>query len=72
MINLVRFGLATMFMLVGSGLSTVDAAPLAVSGSIAMQAFGLTITEIRGRHADNRGRHYGWTRGRHNPHRRSW
>jgi hypothetical protein len=70
--NLVRSAVATMFILVGSGASTVDAAPLNVHGSIARQASFLPIVQIRGQQHENRGRHYGWSRGRHNPHRRGW
>jgi hypothetical protein len=46
--NLVRSAVATMFILVGSGVSTVDAAPLNVPGSIARQASFLPIVQIRG------------------------
>ena len=70
--NLVLSGLATVVILIGSVLSTVNATPIAVNGNVARQASGMQIIEVRGQHYGNRGHHYGWTRGRHNPHRRAW
>jgi hypothetical protein len=72
--NIVYAGLAAAMILGGSMLSGANAMPLAQHSGIS-QASGVPVVEVkwksRGhtmRHS-NRGHHYGWSRGRGNPHR---
>jgi len=72
--NILYSGIAAAMLLTGSMFAGANAMPAAPHTAIA-QASGLPVVEARAhfrshtmRHF-NRGHHYGWTRGRGNPHR---
>ena len=70
--NVLRTAIAAIAILGGATLNNANAVPVLARHTIVGEASSLPILEVRrntkARHA-NRGHHYGWTRGRGNPHR---
>ena len=67
--NIVFSGMAAMALLCGSLATDANAAPRHMNWAHAQHVSDAPRMNVRMHVRSNRGHHYGWNRGRHNPHR---
>ncbi len=75
--TILSIGLLAAALFAGTVATSANAMPVQARQEAAVSELsGMPIVEVRSRHGrvakrqTNRGHHYGWQRGRHNPHRR--